>query len=68
MILLVGSFVKILISKIQIHFTLEPVKSSTSSKLAVELGVGGGVALLVAIVLCIAGIAYYRRFINFCIV
>ena len=32
-----------------------------STKLAVELGVGIGLALLVAIVLCVAGIVYYRR-------
>ena len=38
--------------------------TSSSKKLAIELGVGGGVALLVAIVLCIIGIAYYQRYIN----
>ena len=37
----------------------ESVRSS--SKLAIGLGVGGGVVLLVAIVLCILGITYYRR-------
>ena len=41
---------------------------TSSNTLAIELGVGGGVALLVAIVLCAIGIAYYRRFIiNLCV-
>lgn len=40
---------------------------TSSNTLAIELGVGGGVALLVAIVLCAVGIAYYRRFIINCV-
>ena len=40
---------------------------TSSNTLAIELGVGGGVALLVAIVLCAIGIAYYRRFIINCV-
>ena len=47
---------------------VDSVTSSSSKKLAIELGVGGGVALLVAIVLCIIGIAYYQRSISFYVI
>ena len=57
--MLVDLFVKLRIYKIDVLY-LETERSS--SKLAIELGVGGGVALLVAIVLCVVGIAYYRRY------
>ena len=42
----------------------ESLTSSSSKKLAIELGVAGGIALLIAIVLCIGGITYYRRYVK----
>lgn len=37
------------------------VKYKYSSKLTIGLAVGGGVALLIAIALCVLGTVYYRR-------
>lgn len=34
---------------------------NSSSKLTIGLGIGGGVSLLVAVVLCIMGTVYYKR-------
>ena len=43
--------------------TVTSSKSSSSSKLALELGAGGAVALLVVSILFVLGVVYYRRYI-----